>query len=487
MHGLGARASGVGKGEFCAAKSGFRIRPAQPEVFRKLAIVRTLKTGISGVRGVVGDSLTPQLLIGFAQAFGTYLKGGTVVIGRDTRPSGEMVQRALIGGLLATGCDIVDLGIAPVPTVQMAIRDAVASGGVVITASHNPQQWNALKFIRGDGIILRPHQAEELLSVYYQGNFTLLGNDEIGSVQSDDGALQRHMDALLELADREAIAAAGLKVVVDCVNGAGAVLSERFLQELGCQVVTINDTPDGIFPHLPEPIPENLKQLEKAVKEHGADIGFAQDADADRLAIVSEQGRAIGEEFTLAFACDAAADATAGPLVTNLSSSRMIDEVACRHDKKVVRAKVGEINVIEQMQAHDAGIGGEGNGGIIWAQLQYCRDSFAGMALVLAGLGKRGGTVTDWAGSFAPSEIYKTKMECPASRVQPVLLAVREAYEENALDLTEGVKVLWPDGAWLHVRRSNTEPVVRVIAEADTMQDAKQKATAAIDLMRNYL
>jgi len=452
-----------------------------------MAIVRTLKTGISGVRGVVGDSLTPQLLIGFAQAFGTYLKGGTVVIGRDTRPSGEMVQRALIGGLLATGCDIVDLGIAPVPTVQMAIRDAVASGGVVITASHNPQQWNALKFIRDDGIILHPHQAEELLSVYYQGNFTLLGNDEIGSVQFDDGAVQRHMDAVLELADREAIAAAGLKVVVDCVNGAGAVLSERFLEELGCEVVTINDTPDGIFPHLPEPIPENLKQLEKAVKEHGADIGFAQDADADRLAIVSEQGRAIGEEFTLAFACDAAADATAGPLVTNLSSSRMIDEVACRHHKKVVRAKVGEINVIEQMQAHDAGIGGEGNGGIIWAQLQYCRDSFAGMALVLAGLGKRGGTVTDWAGRFAPSEIYKTKMECPASRVQPVLLAVREAYEENALDLTEGVKVLWPDGAWLHVRRSNTEPVVRVIAEADTMQDAKQKATAAIDLMHDYL
>ncbi len=436
---------------------------------------------------MVGDSLTPQLLIGFAQAFGTYLKGGTVVIGRDTRPSGEMVQRALVGGLLATGCDIVDLGIAPVPTVQMAIRDAVASGGVVITASHNPQQWNALKFIRGDGIILRPYQTEELLSVYYQGNFTLVGNDEIGSVQFDAGAVQRHMDAVLELADREAIAAAGLKVVVDCVNGAGAVLSERFLQELGCEVVTINDTPDGIFPHLPEPIPENLKQLEKAVKEHGADIGFAQDADADRLAIVSEQGQAIGEEFTLAFACDAVADTAEGPLVTNLSSSRMIDEVACRHDKQVVRAKVGEINVIEQMQAHSAGIGGEGNGGVIWAQLQYCRDSFAGMALVLAGLGKRGGTVTDWVESFAPSEICKTKMACPASRVQPVLLAVREAYEENALDLTEGVKVLWPDGAWLHVRPSNTEPVVRVIAEADTMQDAKQKATAAIDLMRSYL
>ncbi len=451
-----------------------------------MAILRTLKTGISGVRGVVGDSLTPQLLIGFAQAFGTYLKGGTVVIGRDTRPSGEMVQRALIGGLLATGCDIVDLGIAPVPTVQIAVRDAVASGGVVITASHNPQQWNALKFIQGDGIILHPHQAEELLSVYYQGNFALVASDEIGSVQFDAAAPQRHTQALLELADREVIAEARLKVVVDCVNGAGTVLSQGFLEALGCEVVTINDTPDGIFPHLPEPVPENLKQLEEAVKQHSADIGFAQDADADRLAIVSERGRAIGEEFTLAFACEAAADTVAGPLVTNLSSSRMLDEVARRHGKEVVRAKVGEINVIEQMQAHGAGIGGEGNGGVIWAELQYCRDSFAGMALVLAGLAKRGGTVTDWAESFAPSQIYKTKMECPASRVQPVLLAVREAYADNALDLTEGVKVLWPDGGWLHVRPSNTEPVVRVIAEADTMPDAEQKATAAMELMRSF-
>ena len=448
-----------------------------------MPVLRTLKTGISGVRGVVGDSLTPQLLISFAQAFGTYLEGGTVVIGRDTRPSGEMVQKAMVGGLLATGCDITDVGIAPVPTIQMTTREAGAAGGIAITASHNPQQWNALKFIRGDGIILHPHQAEELLSVYYQGNFSLVPGYQIGSVQEDAGALQRHIEAVLCHADVEAIAGAAPKVVIDCVNGAGSMISRRFLQMLGCDVIAINDEPNGLFPHDPEPIPANLRQLEAAVSEHGADIGFAQDADADRLAVVSEQGTVVGEEFTLAFACDAVADRIEGPLVTNLSTSRMIDEVARRHGKTVCRSRVGEINVIVQMQVHGAQIGGEGNGGVIYGPVQYCRDSFSAMALVLAGLARRGGTVSEWAADFPPSEIYKTKMECPAARVQPALLALREACAGQTLDLTEGVKVLYDNGAWLHARPSNTEPIVRVIAEADTMQEARGYADEAMALM----
>jgi len=452
-----------------------------------MSSVRTLKTGISGVRGVVGESLTPQLLIGFAQAFGTYVRGGTVVIGRDTRPSGEMVQKAVIGGLLATGCDVIDVGIAPVPTVQMATRDAAASGGIVISASHNPQQWNALKFVRGDGVALYPHQVEELLSVYYQGNFRLVGNDEIGSVEFDAGAVRRHMDVVLSLTDVDAIARAELKVAVDCVHGAAAVVSKQFLTALGCDVVLINDTPNGIFPHAPEPLPENLWALEEAVKEHDADIGFAHDADADRLAIVSEKGVAIGEEFTLAFACDAIADSVDGPLVTNLSSSRMIDEIAKRHGKAVVRARVGEINVVQEMQAHGAGIGGEGNGGVIWPQVHYCRDSVAGMALVLSGLAKRGGSVTDWVQSMRPSEIYKTKMECPVSRAHAALMGLRETYADDELDLREGVKVLWPDGSWLHVRPSNTEPDVRIIAEADTVEEAERKAADAMDIMRKHI
>ena len=448
-----------------------------------MSALRTLKTGISGVRGVVGDSLTPELLIGFAQAFGTYVKGGPIVIGRDTRPSGEMVLKALIGGLLATGCDITDVGIAPVPTIQMATRDSDAAGGVAITASHNPQQWNALKFIRGDGVILYPYQAEELLSVYYQGNFALVGSDQIGTVRSDEQAVERHLQVLLEKADVQVIREARLKVVVDCVNGAGAVISRSLLERLGCETVTINDTPDGVFPHPPEPVPENLGQLEQAVIEHGADIGFAQDADADRLAIVSEKGYAIGEEFTLALACDAMADRSAGPLVTNLSSSRLLDHVGRKYGKSVVRTKVGEINVVVEMQALGADLGGEGNGGVIWAQMQYCRDSLAAMALILSGLARRGGTVSDWVGDFPSSYIYKNKLELPSAKVQPALLTVREAYADEQLDLTEGVKVLWPDGSWLHVRPSNTEPIVRIIAEADTLEHAAAKAGKAMDLI----
>ncbi len=452
-----------------------------------MAILRTLKTGISGVRGIVGESLTPQLLIGFAQAFGTYLKGGTVVIGRDTRPSGELVRTSLVGGLLATGCDIVDVGVAPVPAIQMAVKEAHAVGGVAITASHNPQKWNALKFIRHDGVALHPHQVEELLSVYYQGKYSLATSDQIGSVVMDEGAVDRHLQAVVAAADVERIGGAGLKVVVDCVNGAGSVMVGRFLETLGCEVVTINDTPDGIFPHAPEPVRENLWQLEKSVNDHGADIGFAIDADADRLAIVSEKGEAIGEEFTLAFACDAMAGRSDGPLVTNISTSRMIDEVGARYGKKVIRTKVGEINVVLQMMRQKAGIGGEGNGGVIWPKVSYCRDSIAGMAIILAGLVERGGTVSDWVKTFAPSETCKSMMQCAVIRVQPALLTLADKYDGLNMDTTEGVKVTWPNGSWLHVRPSNTEAALRVIAEADTFDQAHDLVNDAMDIMRGHV
>ncbi|MFP3903074.1 MAG: phosphoglucosamine mutase [Armatimonadota bacterium] len=452
-----------------------------------MSVVRTLKTGISGVRGVVGDSLTPQLLIGFAQAFGTYVEGGLVMIGRDTRPSGEMVLKALTGGLLATGCEIIDLGVCPVPTAQMAIRDSMADGGIVISASHNPQEWNALKFIRHDGICLYPHQIEELLSVYYQGNFSLVGNDDIRGVRYDDRAIDRHISAVMDVADVDAIRDAGLRVVVDCCNGAGSVMTEAFLEGLGCETIAINNAPTGIFPHPPEPDPENLLQLEDAVQEHGADIGFAQDADADRLAIVSEKGSAIGEEYTLTFACDAIGASITGPIVTNLSTSRMIDDVAARYGLQVYRTPVGEINVIQGMQARDAEIGGEGNGGVILPRVQYCRDNFTAMTLILGGLARRRGTVTDWAETFSPSAIAKERVECPSSRVQPALLGLREEYADLQLDLTEGVRVTWDDDSWLHVRASNTEPILRVIAEASTPQAAKQKTAHARQTLRKHI
>lgn len=447
--------------------------------------VRTLKTGISGVRGVVGDSLTPQLLVGFGQAFGTYLDGGSVVLGRDTRPSGEMALNALVGGLLACGCEVIDVGIAPVPTIQHAVRRVGADGGIAITASHNPQEWNALKFIYHDGILLRPYQAEELLAVYYQGNFNLVASDRLGKVSSDDEAVSAHLRDLLALLgeDRDLIARRAPRVVVDCCNGAGARITAPFLRELGCEVLAINDEPNGLFPHKPEPVPENLGQLAAAVRAEGAEVGFAQDADADRLAVVSEQGAIIGEEFTLAFACDALPDHEAGPLVTNLSTSRMIDEVAARHGRTVERTAVGEINVVQGMLRHEAALGGEGGGGVIWPRLEYCRDSFVALSLILAGLARRGGTISDWQASFRPSAIVKERVTCSAAQAQPVMMALREAYVDDQVNLTEGVRVDWPDGSWLHARPSNTEPIIRVVAEADDEPAARARCARALEVI----
>lgn len=447
--------------------------------------VRTLKTGVSGIRGVVGESFTPQLLVGFAQAFGTYLDGGTVVIGRDTRPSGEMARNALIGGLLATGCDVLDLGIAPVPTIQHTVRRVSASGGIAVTASHNPQEWNALKFIHRDGVLLRPYQAEELLAVYYQGNFSLVSSHRLGKLESDPGAARAHLDDILELlrSDRELIAKRRFRVVVDCCNGAAAGLTQPFLRSLGCEVTAIHDSRDRGFPRPPEPLPEHLGELAAAVREYGADIGFAQDADADRLAIVTESGVALGEDFALVLACDALDASEPGPLVANLSTSRMIEEVAERQGRQVLRTPVGEINVVEAMRRHNAALGGEGSGGVIWPRLQLCRDSFAAMALILRGLARRGGTVTEWKDSFRPGALVRTRVDCSAAEVQSLMMALREAFSGEEVDLTEGLRVTWPDGSWLHVRPSNTEAIIRVVAEADdepTAQALRDRALAAI-------
>lgn len=457
--------------------------------------IHTLKTGISGVRGVVGESFTPRLVSAFGQAFGTYLNRGRVAIGRDTRPSGEMVREALVGALLAAGCSVVDLGVVPVPTLQIALaRDEHWDGGIAITASHNPQEWNALKFIRADGIFLYPYQAEELLDIYHQGFFALVGNDEIGAVAYDDRAGARHLRLLLEHTDLDLIRARRFKVVVDCCNGAGTQLAPDLLEALGCEVVVINGEPTGHFARPPEPIPAHLGGLEEAVRAHGADLGLAQDADADRLCLVTEEGVTLSEEFTVPLAAEVVASRDPLPLVTNLSASRLLEEVGRRCGCPVYRAKVGEINVVETMQAAArawaaAGqaprvFGGEGNGGVIDPSLHYCRDSHRAMCLILEGLAYREMTLSAWAGSYPPSYMAKLKVNCPAARVQRVQLALREAFAgEGNLDETEGLRLTWPNGDWLHIRPSNTEPIIRVMAEADSEEEAQALANRAVRLV----
>ncbi len=435
--------------------------------------IRSLKISISGVRGVVGDSLTPLLLNRFAQAFGTYSRGGTIVLGRDTRTTGEMVSHAVRSGLLSAGCEVVDLGVVPVPTVQFFTRRTTAAGGIAITASHNPAEWNALKFIGPKGLFLDPAEARELLDIYHQGDYQKVHSRELRGVRRDPGALDYHIRKILEVLGP---LPRPFKAAVDPCNGAASVASPKLLRSLGCEVVAIHDTPDGIFPRSPEPLPENLGALRKAVRETGADVGFAQDADADRLAVLDERGEPLGEDYTLALAAEYLLPKKKGPFVINLSTSRAAEETALRHGCKVYRTRIGEVNVTELMEAVDAVLGGEGNGGVIWPRINFCRDSLTAMACVLHLMAREKKPLSAIHASLPQWHTVKRKLPLPEGDPALLLRALKEdTGEEGTFDETDGLKFETPDW-WWHVRPSNTEPLLRLVAEARTAKQAKALA-----------
>lgn len=426
--------------------------------------IPTLKISISGVRGVVGDSLTPALLTRFAQAFGTYMGSGSVVVGRDTRTSGEMVRQAVVAGLLSSGCRVVDLGVCPVPTVQLAVRHRRAHGGIAITASHNPAEWNALKFVGPDGLFLGSGPARELLDIYHQGDYVKVSGADMRSVEQMTDGLDLHLKAIMDAVGLLPSGPRRLRVALDACNGAGALIAPRLLDSLGVDVVPINVTPNGLFPRGAEPIAENLGALCETVRAHGCDIGFAQDMDADRLAVVSERGEPIGEDFTLVLAAWHVLSTRPGPIVANLSTTAALDEVARRFNCPIVRTKIGEANVTERMVADRAVIGGEGNGGVIYPAINFARDSQVGMALILHLLASSGKTVSGLVAELPSFVMVKEKLACPSNKIPDVLRMVKRDFAALAMDTRDGVKVLVEDG-WFHVRGSNTEPIVRVVAE----------------------
>lgn len=437
-----------------------------------MAKVRSLKISISGVRGIVGDTLTPPLLIRFAQSFGTYANGGTVVVGRDTRVSGEMVKCAVFSGLISTGSQVIDCGVCPVPSLQVMVRRLNADGGIMITASHNPIEWNALKFFQPDGTYLNSQQAEELLDIYHQGEFIRAAWKGYLPVRIEENVFQHHLDIIKDFVDVDVIRAKKFRVAIDCCNGAGSIVTSQLLKELGCDVVAINDIPNGIFPHNPEPIPENLTELCKLVKEKKVDIGFAQDADADRLAIINETGEPLGEEYTLALVTQAVIKRKPGTVVANLSTTRALDDVAKMYNAQIVRSKVGEINVVETMKKVGAVVGGEGNGGVIIPEINYGRDSFGGIAIVLQHLAESGQTISGLVKTIPQYIMIKTKISCPSDKMFSILRKIAELYKNENLNLEDGVKINFPD-SWLHIRASNTEPIIRIIAESKTKQQAE--------------
>lgn len=434
--------------------------------------IPTLKISISGVRGVVGESLTPKLLTRFAQAFGTHTGSGTIVIGRDPRTSGEMVKHAVVAGLLSTGSRVIDIGVCPVPTVQLQVRQRRAQGGIAITASHNPAEWNALKFIGSNGLFLDSGQARELLDIYHQGEYTRVGGAELRTVEKVEGATDLHIKAILDALGPLPQQQKKLRVVLDSCNGAGSLVGPKLIEALGAEVIPINVAPDGSFPRPAEPVPENLGDLCRAVREHKADVGFAQDMDADRLAIVSDRGEPIGEDYTLVLAILHVLGREKGPVVANLSTTSAVADIAKKFDCPVFLTKIGEVNVTDAMQQHHAVIGGEGNGGVIYPRINFARDSLVGIALVLHLLTESGKSVTDLLDDIPRYTIVKEKMACPSDRIPAVLRMVRQEFAEFPLDTRDGVKVILPDG-WLLVRGSNTEPIIRVVAEAKSEERAK--------------
>ncbi len=446
--------------------------------------MKPLKIGITGVRGIVGETFTPEVAVGFAQAFATYLDTGRILVCRDTRLSGPMVRSAVAAGLLAAGCEVIDLGICPTPSLQLAIASLKADGGIAVTAGHNPAQWNALKFVRDDGLYLNPLQAEELLDIFHQGEFAKAKWNEIEPAIQRHDPIERHIELLRTGFDVSAIRARRLKVAVDCCNGACSRLIPRWLAELGCEVLAINDDPNGAFPHRPEPTPETMAQLSAVVKAGHADIGFAHDADGERLGIVTELGDPLSEELTFALATRIRLEQSAGPIVTNVSTTGAIEQIAARYGGSVVRTQVGQTYISEAMLEHDAILGGEGSGGVTVPQVHLTHDSAAAIGLILEGLARSDERVSDIVQQLPRLVMLKHNLAVEPNRLYSVLQDFRVAIERERLacDLTDGIKVNLPEG-WIHVRASNTESMIRVIVEAD---DAP-KARRLLDWVRDRL
>ena len=441
-----------------------------------------LMVSVSGIRGRVGEALTPEVVASFAAGFGAWARG-TIVVGRDSRVSGPMFHRVVIAALQSVGCDVIDVGLAPTPTIQLAVEHHHAAGGLAITASHNPIEWNALKFIARSGLFLSAEEGAEMRDTISRG-IPRATWDCLGQVDTDTAAVARHIDAILALPyiDVEAIRGRAFHVALDCVRGAGTTIMPALLERLGCRVDAINLEPDGRFPRPPEPVAENLHDLERLVRATQADIGMAVDPDVDRLALVDETGSAIGEDYTLALAAGAVLRHVKGPVVTNLSTSRVVDDAAALAGVEVIRAPVGEVNVAIRMRDERSPVGGEGNGGVIVKELHLGRDAPAGAALVLQLLVDEPQPLARIVAARPRYSIVKTKLDRPDGSLESVYAALRTAFADAGVDTADGIRFAWTD-RWVHVRPSGTEPVVRVIAEAPT----EALATELVERSRSYL
>jgi phosphomannomutase len=449
---------------------------------------------VSGMRGIVGQNLTASVAAEYGCAFGTFLKGRqrgrepklSVCIGRDTRPSGKMLKSAVTEGLCAVGINVIDLGIVTTPGVGIMVKELGCNGGVVVTASHNPAEYNGVKLLLDNGIAPPPSATEQIRQYFFGKNFADVDRSNRGKVTSNEQTDTTHINKVLAIVEKERIKAKKFRVVLDSVNGAGGRVGKKMLSEVGCEVVAINDEPTGLFAHNPEPTVENITTLCEAVKKENAQIGFAQDPDADRLAIVDESGAYIGEEYTLALAAKHIFSKKSGKAATNLSTSRMIDDITAKAGGEVIRTAVGEANVASAMLEHGAIIGGEGNGGVIDLRVSPVRDSLVGIAVVLQLMAETAKTVSQLVSEIGSYYMSKSKFAANESEAQQIIDSARKLFVNAQLNSRDGCRFDFDDG-WLHLRASNTEPVMRVIAEAKDQRTVEKYVDAVSNIRREVL
>jgi phosphomannomutase len=448
-----------------------------------------LMISVSGIRGVFGTDLTPENLARFSAAFGSWTKSGKVVVGRDTRVTGQICEDIVVSTLQSVGCDVIKVGIVPTPTVAMSILQHKADGGIIISASHNPADWNALKLLNEKSEFLDSNQGKHVIKISEEQSYSYKKFDEVGTVTTDTTALDQHIKQILDLdyIDTDLISSKNFSVALDPVNGTGAIGLPPLLEALGVDTVySINNEPNGRFAHVPEPLPEHLQDICSLVKEKNCDLGIVTDPDADRLALVTNKGNLFGEEYTQASAFDFVLEKKAGPCATNLSSSRVVEDIAKKHGQKCYRSAVGEINVVKKMQKVDAVIGGEGNGGIINPDLHYGRDALVGIAMILQLLAERDISSDEYRNSLPDYYMRKSKMQLADVDGEAILQKAETVYKDYNPNTTDGVKIDFEDG-WVHLRKSNTEPIIRIYSEGTTPEKAKELAKSVVEKVQSSI
>lgn len=448
--------------------------------------MKPLKISVTGVRGVVGETFTPHLVVHFAEAFGTYAGGGRVFICDDARRSAAMVRSAALSGLLASGCEPVDFGTCPTPSMQFALAAAGASGGIAVSAGHNPEEWNALRFIRSDGMYLNALQGDALLDIFHAGEFTKTPWDSFKKIAHEKNPFEPHLKKIIEIFGSAAVKKRGFRVAVDTCNGACSEAAPRLLEMLGCKVIAIHTKPGDPFPHAPEPSPRNMETLRTVTASTGCDAGFMLDTAGERLGIVTDTGEALEEELTLPLCEMLTFDDKPGIVVTNLSTTRSVEDVARKTGSRVIRTQIGQAYVAEAAMKNRAGIAGEGSGGIIIPSVQFNNDSLAAMAFILSQAAKHKARICELASLVPRYEMRKVKVPMDFTRIfssiQKARVAAPKTFKNARFSYDDGVKIEWPD-AWLHLRPSNTESLIRIIAEARGGERADKLVDAGMGLL----